>query len=79
MNNGPVRQINNFAKVIKVDAQGNPIRNDNNEVKEVIVPIKSELIIKEKNPYIVFYLVIILILIAILLAFISFYVLPRVI
>ena len=79
MNNGPVRQLNNFAKVIKVDEQGKPIQEEVKEEVKRVVPTKHETIIKEKNPMIPFYTVIILILIAILIAFLAYYVLPRVI
>ena len=79
MNNGPVRQLNNFAKVIKVDEQGKPIQEEVKEEVKRVVPTKQETIIKEKNPMIPFYTVIILILIAILIAFLAYYVLPRMI
>ncbi len=79
MNNGPVRQLNNFAKVIKVDEQGKPIQEEVKEEVKRVVPTKQETIVKEKNPMIPFYTVIILILIAILIAFLAYYVLPRMI
>lgn len=79
MNNGPVRQLNNFAKVIKVDEQGKPIQEEVKEEVKRVVPTKQETVIKEMNPMIPFYTVIILILIAILIAFLAFYVLPRMI
>ena len=79
MNNEPVRQLNNFAKVIKVDEQGKPIQEEVKEEVKRVVPTKQETIVKEKNPMIPFYTVIILILIAILIAFLAYYVLPRMI
>ena len=81
MDNKPVKQLNNFAKVIKVDDKEQPIQE---EVKEVHkernnkVVNTNNLIIKESDPMIPFYIVIILILLAILLSFVVFYILPRI-
>ena len=72
------KQLNNFAKVIQVDKNGNPIPPKNNIEIVQKAKIKDEnIVVKEHNPMITFYIVIILILIAILLGFIVFYVLPR--
>ncbi len=80
MNNGPVKQLTNFAKVIQVDKDGKPIQpTPQQEETKVVLPPKKEIVIKEENPMIAFYIIIILILVAILIAFIGLYVVPRMI
>ena len=80
MNNGPVKQLNNFAKVIKVDDKNNsePIHEDEKNIKNNSNVIVPNIIVREKNPMITFYILIILILLAILISFVVFYILPRI-
>ena len=62
------KQINNFAKIIPVDNQGNPLTTPSEyKIKEIK---------KDKSPRMTFILVIILIIIAVIAAFISFCLLP---
>ena len=80
MNNGPVKQLINFAKVIKVDDKNNsePIQEDEKDIKNNSNVIVPNIIVREKNPMITFYILIILILLAILISFVVFYILPRI-
>ena len=64
------KQINNFAKVIPLDSNGNPIADPKEEY--VIKDIK-----KEKNKSSIIYITIIIILLALIIGFILLYVMPR--
>lgn len=62
------KQINNFAKIIPLDSEGNPLTTPSDyKIKEIK---------RVDNHKRVLYLVITLIIIAIVLGFISFYLLP---
>lgn len=66
------KQINNFAKVIPLDSNGNPIADPLKKEEYVIKDIK-----KDNNPMAKVYIAIILLLLALIIGFIMLYVMPR--